>query len=95
MYGRHIKVALSHPFLQDSALGLETELWNVLASEDLVPPTPLARKWGAGTPDLTQHLPHWAKGTSRWVGAQRRNGTMLVSPGMQPSLGHGGSFVCF
>lgn len=81
---RHTRVTLSKPFLQDSVLGLETERWKVSALGDRVPPTLLARKWGAGPSCLLSTSWCWAMGTSRWVEAQRREGTMLETHSMSP-----------
>lgn len=60
-----------------------------------LPPILLAGKPGASAPHLLRAFPHWPMGTSRWIRAQRRQGTMLESHSTRPSLGHGGRFVCF
>lgn len=86
---RDTRVTLSEPFLQDSVLGLETERWKVSASGDRVPPMLLTRKQGeeggSGPSCLLSTLCRWAMGTSRWVEAQRREGTMLETHSMSPS----------
>lgn len=60
-----------------------------------MPPILLARKWGTGTSHLLGTFPHWAMGTSGWVGAQRRKGTVLESHSVQPRLGYGGKLCVF